>query len=139
MIDGKNIIKILVNKLIKLKAKKMCLKANGVSYVTERILQKDYPCKAIIDGESNDFFTSSYSTIDLEEEDFYKRNWKIDEKPEVFKIIHTGYMDSYRKGQDVLIKAVKEVKEAGYNVELILIGDGKKKEEFDVSHKFLKV
>lgn len=131
MIDGKNIIKILINKLIKLKAKKMCLKANGVSYVTERILQKDYPCKAIIDGESNDFFTSSYSTIDLEEEDFYKRNWEIDEKPEVFKIIHTGYMDSYRKGQDVLIKAVKEVKKAGYNVELILIGDGKKKEEFE--------
>lgn len=131
MVEGTNIIKLLANKLIKKRAQKMCKKANGVSYVTEKILQNDYPCKAIIDGESNEFFTSSYSTIDLEEKDFYKKKWKIDEKPEVFKIIHTGYMDSYRKGQDVLIKAVKEVKEAGYNVELILIGDGKKREEFE--------
>ncbi len=131
MVEGTNIIKILANKLIKKRAQKMCKKANGVSYVTEKILQNDYPCKAIMDGESNEFFTSSYSTIDLEEKDFYKQKWKIDEKIEVFKIIHTGYMDSYRKGQDVLIKAVKKVKESGYNVELILIGDGKKRKEFE--------
>lgn len=131
MVEGTNIIKILANKLIKKRAQKMCKKANGVSYVTEKILQNDYPCKAILDGESNEFFTSSYSTIDLEEKDFYKQKWKIDEKIEVFKIIHTGYMDSYRKGQDVLIKAVKKVKESGYNVELILIGDGKKRKEFE--------
>lgn len=131
MVEGTNIIKILTNKLIKKRAQKMCKKANGVSYVTEKILQNDYPCKAILDGESNEFFTSSYSTIDLEEKDFYKQKWKIDEKIEVFKIIHTGYMDSYRKGQDVLIKAVKKVKESGYNVELILIGDGKKRKEFE--------
>lgn len=131
MVEGTNIIKVLTNKLIKIRAQKMCMKANGVSYVTEQILQNDYPCKAIIDGESNEFFTSSYSTINLEEKDFFKKNWEIDEKTETFKIIHTGYMDSYRKGQNVLIKAIKKVKETGYKVELILIGDGKKRKEFE--------
>lgn len=131
MIDGRGIIKKILNKAIEKKAQKMCKKANGVAYVTEKILQQKYPCKAILNGENQKYFTANYSTIDLEAKDFYKQDWKEEEKPKVYKIIHTGYMDSYRKGQDTLIKAVKDVINKGYNVEVTLIGDGKERQEFE--------
>ena len=139
MVEGDNVIKKVANFYIKTKAQKMCMKANGVSYVTERMLQKEYPCKAIIKGENDEFFTSNYSTINLQEEDFFEQKWKENEIPSTFKIIHTGYMDSYRKGQDVLIKAIKEVKDKGYNIKLTLIGDGNKRKEFEELAKKLKI
>ena len=44
-------------------------------------------------------------------------------------------MDTYRKGQDILIRALKILINDGYNVDLTLIGDGKKREEFEkLSH-----
>ena len=40
-------------------------------------------------------------------------------------------MDSYRKGQDILIKAAKEVLDSGYNIRVSFIGDGNKRSEFE--------
>ena len=131
MFDGDSLIKKILNKFIDKKAKKMCLKADGVSYVTEYVLQDKYPCKAIFKPNNKKYFTESYSSIDLSDEMYYKQSWKSEEKPKLFEIIHTGYMDSYRKGQDVLIKAIKIIVERGYNVKLTLIGDGEKKSEFE--------
>ena len=139
MIEGNNFIKKIINELIKKRAKKMCLKANGVSYVTDYILQNEYPCVAIKKGESFKYFTANYSSIDLDEEDFFDQKWKIDEKPKIYKIVHTGFMDSYRKGQHILLKAIKEVKDRGYNVNVLLIGDGKKRDEFEFLTKKLKL
>ena len=139
MFDGSGLLKRILNKLVDKSAKKMCMKANGVSYVTEHILQKEYPCKAIIDSSNKKYFTESYSSIDISEEMFYKQNWDENEKPKCFKIIHTGYMDSYRKGQDVLIKAIKKVIDKGYKIELTLIGDGDKRNEFEELVKKLKL
>lgn len=130
MIEGNGIISKILNFLIEKKAQKMCMKANGVSYVTEKVLQEKYPCRGIKE-RSEKFFTTNYSTIDLEYKDFYMQEWKKENKPKVFKIIHTGFMDSYRKGQDTLIKAVADVKKLGYNIELNLIGDGKRRKEFE--------
>lgn len=131
MVEGDGFVSNLANKLIKKKAQKMCMKANGVSYVTERVLQEEYPCKAIKSKNTNEYFTENYSTIELKEEDYNSQNWDKDNKPEIFKIIHTGYMDSYRKGQDTLIKAIKEVTDKGYSVQVTLVGDGRKREEFE--------
>lgn len=130
MFDGNSLIKKLLNKIVDKKAKKMCLQANGVAYVTEQILQKDYPCMAIKEPNNKKYFTESYSSIDLSEDMYFEQKWNVNEKPKIFNIIHTGYMDSYRKGQDVLIKAIKIVIERGYNVTLTLIGDGEKRNEF---------
>lgn len=131
MIEGNSIIKNVLNNLIEKIAKKMCKEANGVSYVTEKTLQEKYPCNAILNGETDEYFTESYSTIELEEKYMKSKVWKLNEKPSEYKIIHTGYMDSYRKGQHTLIKALKVVKDKGYNVKLTLVGDGNKKEEFE--------
>ena len=132
MFDGNGLIKRMLNRIIDQKAKKMCLRANGVSYVTDYVLQKNYPCKSIINPQNENYFTASYSSIDLSEKLYYKNNWDVKRKPQKFNIIHTGYMDSYRKGQDILIKAMKIVNDRGYDFHLSFIGDGEKKNEFEL-------
>lgn len=139
MFEGNGIIKKVLNKIVDKKAKKMCLAVNGVSYVTKNILQKKYPCKAILYPEKKKYFTGNYSSIDLPIEDYFKQNWKESNPPKIFKIIHIGYMDSYRKGQDVLIKALKIVLDKGYNVTLTFIGDGEKRKEFESLTKTLNI
>ncbi len=139
MFDGNGFIKKILNKIIDKKAKRMCLQADGVSYVTEHILQEKYPCMAIKNPNNKKYFTESYSSIDLSKDMYYQQDWDSHKKPDLIKIIHTGYMDSYRKGQDVLIKALKIVIDKGYNVSLTLIGDGEKRKEFEELAKKLKI
>ncbi len=132
MIEGKGFIKDILNKKIDNIAKKICKKANGVSYVTDYVLQKKYPCMSqIIGRETNEFFTASYSTIELDKNNIELRDWNKNNQPCVYKIIHTGFMDTYRKGQNILIKATKILIDDGFKVELTLIGDGKKRKEFE--------
>ena len=139
MFDGEGFIKKFLNKLIDIKAKRMCLKANGVSYVTEKKLQEKYPCQAILKKENSKYFTASYSTIDLPKEVYCKQKWKKEEIPTRFNIIHIGYMDSYRKGQQTLLKAAKLVQEKGFNIKVTLVGDGEKRKEFEKMAKDLKI
>ncbi len=137
MIEGKGFIKDFLNKRIDNIAKDICKKANGVSYVTDYVLQQKYPSQSLLKGkETNEFFTASYSTIELDKNNLELRNWKIDDVPKKYKLIHTGFMDTYRKGQDILIRALKIIINDGYNVELNLIEDGKKRQEFErLSHE----
>lgn len=140
MIEGNGIIKNFLNKRIDKIAKNICKKANGVSYVTDYVLQKKYPSNSIINGkETNEYFATSYSTIELEKDNLELRTWNITNKPNEYKIIHTGFMDTYRKGQDILIRALKILIDDGYNVSLTLIGDGKKRLEFEKLAKDLNI
>lgn len=140
MVEGKGLVNKIINDSINNIAKKICLKANGVSYVTEYTLQQKYPCKAIIQrSNSESYFTASYSTIELDKKNINKQQWNKNNKPKVFHIIHTGYMDTYRKGQHILIKSLKKIRDNGYDVDLTLIGDGNKKKEFEKLAKDLNV
>ena len=140
MVEGNGVISKIINSLLVWEAKKMCKLANGVSYVTEYKLQQIYPCSAVLKKSDKMYFTSSYSSIDLTDDMIYEQKWKKNNKPTKFKIVHTGYMDSYRKGQDVLLKAIKNVIDRGYkNIELILIGDGDKRKEFEKLTKELEI
>lgn len=131
-IESESVIGKTLNKWVVKKTKNMCMTANGVSYVTNHILQENYPCRAMIDKDNKEYFTSSYSTIDLTDDMLYDQQWDKRKKPEKIKIIHTGYMDSYRKGHITLIHVVKTLIDKRYtNIELILVGDGKRKEEFE--------
>ncbi len=131
MVDSDSIFGRLINKYIDNQAKDMCLKANGVAYVTENLLQLSYPCKAIKTGINSKYFTSSYSSIDLHEEYYFNQRWKPIDKPKEFIISHTGYMDSSRKGQDILLKATKIVLDRGYKIKTIFIGDGPQRIHFE--------
>ena len=136
MFDGNSLLKKVLNLLVDKRAKKMCMQADAVSYVTDHILQESYPCKAIVHPGDKRYFTESYSSIDLEKDIYYSQKWNKNEKPDVFRIVHTGYMDSYRKGQDVLIKAFKILVDRGHSVHLTLIGDGEKKSKFEELVKY---
>ena len=138
MIQGKGFVKSVINHYISGIAKKVCLKANGVSYVTERVLQEKYPCRATISGETKEYFTSNYSSIELKKDEMTEMNWSKEQVPETFNIIHTGYMDNYRKGQHTLSRGLKKVIDRG-SVKLTLIGDGKKKDEFEQLVKELEI
>lgn len=100
----------------------MCANANGVSYVTENVLQKLFPCRGTNNSGTN-YFYSHYSTIQLKKEDYSYIDFP-EYRPERVVIVHSGKMNDNRKGQDILIKVVRKLNDKNYNVELILIGDG---------------
>lgn len=109
--------------------RRICKVANGVSYVTENYLQRLYPCKAIINKESKNYFTSYYSSVELKSGSF-KSPKKYDEKDE-FIISHVANsFTGYGKGHITLMKALKVVRDKGYKVRVVFIGDGPLKEEF---------
>lgn len=128
LFESNNWLNTTINKYIDNYVKKICMEVQGVSYVTEHILQDKYPCSALC---GNGGFTGSYSSIDLVDEFFYEQDWKYDNKPSEYLIIHTGYMDDLRKGQDILIMAVAELIHQGMNVKLELIGDGEYRGRFE--------
>ena len=110
--------------------KKAVLHANGVSYVTQFFLQKEYPSYSIRYGEDKTHFDTYYSSIMLKK-DFFGEAKKFVNHPKKYKIVHTANnVNNYIKGHDVLINAVKILRDGGYDIEVIFIGDGKKREEF---------
>lgn len=108
----------------------LCRTANGVSYVTEKVLQEFYPSRARLYGESKKYFESSYSTIRMEENRYSYDEWP-EQKPEKITFIHTGKMQDNRKGQDTFIKTISILRGMGYNIEGILVGDGVMRKDFE--------
>lgn len=120
----------LIASFITNQTERMCRKANGVSYVTQKALQELYPSTAKLKGESDRYFESSYSTINLSPVHYIKHDWGED-RPDPIVLVHSGEMVDYRKGQNVFIEALSELKNRGYNVKGIMIGDGEKRTEFE--------
>lgn len=119
----------IINRIISMQLKSFCLKANGVSYVTEGMIQKYYPCYANLYGETDIFFTDSYSSINLKEDFYAKPRIKKDNK---FVIsISDAAMNTDRKGERTVIETVKLLRDRGYFVEAYIIGDGSKRKEFE--------
>lgn len=121
----------LIQKFITNQTKRMCKTANGVSYVTEYVLQELYPSTARLNKKNSErYFESSYSTINIQKDNYVRMPWP-EERPEKVILVHSGEMLDYRKGQDVFIRAISELKKKGYPVKGILIGDGIIRSEFE--------
>lgn len=101
--------------------KRMCMKANGVAYVTREILQRGYPCRAILQGESKSYFTASYSTITLIDAD-YREPFTFSADPLV--LVNSGSMNDYRKKQDIVLNTARELIDRGIACKVVLIGGG---------------
>ena len=110
-------------------ARKLCRTANGVSYVTEYVLQEEFPCRAILEGESEQFFTEHYSTINISKQD-YSEVRPSPKQGEPVVVCHTGYMDGYSKGHLAVMDVVKNCLDDGLNVEIHFIGSGTIEETF---------
>lgn len=129
----------IIQKFITNQTKRMCKAANGVSYVTAHVLQELYPSRSMMNQKkSRKYFDSSYSTINLSKDKYIKPEW-TDEKPSPIVLVHSGEMLDHRKGQDVFITAVSELKKRGHAVKGVLIGDGETREEFEQLAKDLGI
>lgn len=121
---GKNTISRLMNRAVIKEAQNLCLKVNGVSYVTSEHLQKTYPSYSIRFGADDMHFHSHYSSVELQDYNYYKKKWSPSDVPSLFRIIHIGYMDNNRKGQDILLKALRVVINRGINIKATFVGGG---------------
>jgi glycosyltransferase involved in cell wall biosynthesis len=127
--EDKSFASEIIKKVMVRHAKKLCMEANGVSYVTDYVLQKDYPCRAITDGESKKYFTAGYSTIDIRAEQYSGLHpFHTGEEPVV--VVLTGYMDGNRKGHTIAIDVVKRCVDQGLNLVLKFIGTGPLEQTF---------
>ena len=107
--------------------RRMCMKANGASYVTEKYLQERYPCPAL-QGKKG-YFTGSYSSVELPDAAFAQP--RIYAAKQTWYIAHTANsLVDYCKGHLQLMNALAIVRQRGYDVRVRFIGDGPKKEEF---------
>ena len=107
--------------------RRMCMKANGASYVTAHYLQERYPCPAL-QGKKG-YFTGSYSSVELPDAAFVQP--RIYTTKQTWYIAHTANsLVDYCKGHLQLMNALAIVRQRGYDVRVRFIGDGPKKEEF---------
>lgn len=137
-LPGQNPIIKLLHIITSNNVKRFCLKANGVSYVTENSIQKHYPSYAGIHGESKEHFDSFYSTITLSDNAFTgARNF--DNCKKLTLVLSSVAMNSERKGEKILIKTVKICRDKGYDVQAIIIGDGTMRPAFEQYAKDLGV
>lgn len=111
--------------------KKVVGKANGVSYVTQHYLQKLFPSYAGMYGESEQYFESYYSSINLDQYYFSTpRNYM--KHIGDFKIIHVAnQMNNDVKGHRIVIDVTHRLRELGYHIQTFFIGDGTKRKEFE--------
>ena len=108
--------------------KRICMRANGVSYVTSEYLQSKYPCRAL-KGAGDEYFTASYSSVELPDDSFLPP--RTFEKKERYVISHAANaFTGYGKGHLTLMRAAKEVIDRGYDVEVRFVGDGPLMERF---------
>lgn len=120
----------MLRKKIHSNMKKFCATANAVSYVTKEIIQNHYPSYARIHGEDIAHFESSYSTITLSADAFTGcRNYSG--KKKLWAALSAVSMNDDRKGVKVLISAIKEGRDNGYDLNAIIIGDGSMRASFE--------
>lgn len=114
-----------------LKLKQAALSANGVSYVTKYYLQEKYPSSAHINGRSEEKFETYYSTINLDKSFFGKRR-EYNLNKSKYTIVHTANsINSEVKGHRTVIEIVKKLRKDNYDIEVVFIGDGTKRKEFE--------
>ena len=135
---GGNRIVNLLNRIQSNNLAKFCIQANGVSYVTEKSIQEHYPSYARLHGESRDHFETYYSTITLSDDAFIgSRDFSACKR--LTLVLSSVAMNSERKGEKILIKAVRTCRDKGYDVQAIIIGDGSLRPSFEQYAKELSV
>lgn len=118
----------IVSKYMKMRCKKICLNANGVSYVTKEALQKKYPCTGM-KNESTYFFTASISNVDMDSSFFHCRQYQaFQNNLSLLHISNIIAIDS-SKGHKESIGVLTELIKKGYEASLTFVGDGNGIEE----------
>lgn len=113
---GKIIAPYMTNKM-----KRCTWNADFAIYVTERFLQKKYPCK-------NPSINASNVVIkDCNQEILINRLKKIKEMDvHNISMMTSASVDQHSKGQEYVVKAIRLLKERGITVTYYLVGEGNK-------------
>lgn len=112
--------------------KLLCKNANGVSYVTKETIQINYPshCRINAISDSTEYFETYYSSITLDDNAFTGARMYND-KDVLTVALSDVAMSNDRKGEKVLIKAVKIARSRSCNIKAIIIGDGPQRKAFE--------
>jgi glycosyltransferase involved in cell wall biosynthesis len=120
-------MRAVVRRVLTRSQQRLCAAAAGAAYVTERALQRRYPCMRAagrrLASEGSLPFTTSYSSIELTASDFVPRPRVFDASRPV-KILTVASLAQRYKGVDVLIRAVRAINDAGHSCQLTVVGDG---------------
>ena len=103
--------------------KHYCVEACAASYVTERILQDKYPCPNAV---------FHYSDLNLLSEEFASGPRSEFQYDQTLTIVFVGSLAQLYKAPEVLIDAVSVCFGKGLDIQLIMIGDGKHKQELEL-------
>jgi len=102
-----------------------CRQACACAYVTQHILPQRYPSG---DGQ----FSTYYSNTNLSHESILTRARGIATQPKPFRLITVGTFDTLYKGQDTLLEAVRLCRQRNFPVDLVLVGDGRRRGEIEL-------
>lgn len=123
--------------------RRMCSWAQGVSYVTERYLQERYPCREYsvgvsdVDVDAGDEdrilapFNSWYSSIELDVRDDAESPVHADVSGRQMRIVTVASLSQDYKGIGVLIRAVAKCHAHGRRHQVVIIGDGIYRSDFE--------
>ena len=101
-----------------LKMRNIVANVDYASYVTEKFLQKRYPC--------NKSYLSASNVLLKVNEDALNMRFKHVEslKKHTFNLMTTAAVDVRYKGQEYVIKAIPHLKNKGINITYYIVGDG---------------
>ena len=102
--------------------RRQCWNAAAAAYVTERTLQKRYPCPG---------FSTYFSDVELSGDAIVSAPRVPAEGRKAFTLVTVGSLAQLYKAPDVLIDAVAELVKQGMDLRLVLVGDGKYRAELE--------
>lgn len=102
----------------------LCRRAAAVSYVTAERLQRRYP-----PGPGT--YATNYSSIDLGDEAFAAAPRDPPASGAPVRLVTVASLETLYKGVDVLLDATARLVEAGTDVGLLLVGDGRSRPAFE--------
>jgi glycosyltransferase involved in cell wall biosynthesis len=103
--------------------KQQCAAAPIVGYVTRHALQRRYPSGGLSFGVSD---------VVLPDDAIVGQPREYRAEPRPMRLVSVVSFDQLYKGQDVLIQAVARLRQAGLDVRLDFIGDGKHRAEMEM-------
>lgn len=109
--------------------KKLCKEAEGVSYVTEKYIQKRYP-SGINKGNISRFETF-YTSADLNPTFFGKPRKKESFDKNSLKLVHVSGINNMAKGHYELLRVMLKLNELGIKHQLTFIGGGTLLKKFE--------
>jgi glycosyltransferase involved in cell wall biosynthesis len=101
--------------------KRQCRHASAVAYVTGGALMRRYPPR-------NSAFTTIYSSIELRDDAYSTRSRTFEAHSRPARIVSIGTLEVAYKGFDVLIDAVSACVKAGMDIQLAIVGDGRRRD-----------